>query len=140
MVTKIIQNGSKALKLDLVNLPAHVVTGATDIVTQVTNYLTFAQQEKTKRADITARRDVAIAEIQKQREVLLHAIDRTFQERAAVLQGQLDALEFAVKAGNVEIVALSLQSMVHVIQTSPFNNFNEVKKLLTDKDSVLRLD
>lgn len=131
---------STVSKLDIASLPPHVFTGASDIVAQVTNYLSLAQQEKTKRADITARRDVALASIQAQRDVIMQAMDRTFQERAAVLQGQLNALEFAVREGNVDIVGLSLQSMIHVIQTSPFKSVGELKQLLSNKDSVLRLD
>jgi hypothetical protein len=124
----------------LKKLPDNVVTSATDIVNQVTDYLKVAQIETTKRTDIVAKRDCALAAIQAQRDVLMRAIDLTFQERASVLQGQLNALEHAVKNGNADIVSMSLQSMVHVIETSPFKSIAEVRQFLSSNDSVLRLE
>lgn len=124
----------------MAGLPAHVVDGVTGIVGDVTDYLKVSEYEQTKRADIAARRDIALASIQAQRETISELIRYTFQERAAVLQKQFDTLDTALASGNVELVHASLNSMVAVIQSSPFKNVQELQKSLGSKDFTIRLE
>jgi hypothetical protein len=124
----------------MAGLPTHVVDGVTGIVDNVTDYLKVSEYEQTKRADIAARRDVALATIQAQRENISELIRYTFQERAAVLQKQFDALDKALAGGNVELVHAALNSMVAVIQSSPFKNVQELQKSLGSKEFTIRLE
>lgn len=121
-------------------LPAHVVDGVKGMVSDVTDYLKVAQQEETKRTEITAKRDVALASIQAQRETISELIQFTFQERAATLQKQFDVLDQAMAQGNAAIVDSSLKSMVAVIQSSPFKSIQEMQQSLANKDFVIRLE
>ncbi len=124
----------------MAGLPAHVVDSVTGIVSDVTDYLKVSEYEQTKRADITARRDIALATIQAQRETISELICYTFDERAAVLQRQFDTLDKALASGNVELVHVALNSMVTVIQSSPFKNVQELQKSLGSKDFMIRLE
>lgn len=124
----------------MAGLPAHVVDSVTGIVNDVTDYLKVSEYEQTKRADIAARRDAALATIKAQRENISELIQYTFQERAAVLQKQFEALDKALVDGNPDLVHVSLQSMVAVIQTSPFKSIQEMQKALGSKDFVIRLE
>lgn len=121
-------------------LPVHVVNGVTDLVTSVTDYLVFAEQEETKRTEITAQRDVTLSAIRSQRETISELMKYTFQERAAVLEKQFEVLDYALANGNVEMVSSSLNAMVNVIQTSPFKSVQEMQQALGSKDFVLRLE
>lgn len=121
-------------------LPIHVVGGITDLVTSVTDYLTVAEQENTKRTTITANRDIALATIQAQRDTISELMKYTFQERAAVLQKQFEALDQALASSNVEMVSLSLNAMVAVIQSSPFKSIQEMQQALGNKDFTIRLE
>ncbi|TYC55196.1 hypothetical protein ETQ85_14325 [Zoogloea oleivorans] len=134
------RTSSTSLISSLGGLPSHVATGVTDVVNNVTDYLKVAEQEKTKRTDIKARRDVALASIKAQRKVFSELMQYTFQERAAVLQKQFETLDKALESGNVEVAALSLNSMVSVIQSSPFKTIQEMQQALGNKDFVVRLE
>lgn len=124
----------------LSGLPTHVVDGVTDVVSNITDYLKVAEQEETRRTDIVAKRDVALATIQLQRAMISELMQYTFQERAVTLQKQFDILDQAMLQGNVAIVDASLKSMVAVIQSSPFKSIQEMQKSLGNKDFVIRLE
>lgn len=137
------QTGSVDLSGLLKNLggmPAHVVDGVTDVVNNVTDYLKVAEQEETKRTEITAKRDVALAAIRAQRDTISELMKYTFQERAATLQKQFEVLDKAMAQGNAAIVDQSLKSMVAVIQSSPFKSIQEMQQSLANKDFVIRLE
>jgi hypothetical protein len=124
----------------MAGLPAHVVDGVTNVVSSVTDYMKVAEQEETKRTEIRARRDVALATIQAQRDTVMEMIRYTFQERALVLQKHFDVLDKALASGQTELVHTSLTGMVAVIQSSPFKNVQEMQQALGSKDFVVRLE
>ena len=117
-----------------------LVSGVSTALTSITDYLKIAEQEKSKRTEIVAKRVVAIAAIQAQRETISELMKYTFQERAAVLQKQFDVLDHAIATGNVDVVNSSLSAMVSVIQSSPFKNVQDMQQSLGNKDFVMRLE
>lgn len=133
-------SGANSIIKSLAGLPAHVATGMTDVVGQVTDYLKVAEQEQTKRTEINARRDAALATIQGQRDNISELLRYTFQERASVLQKQFEALDYALANNQPELVSASLKSMVSVIQSSPFKTIQEMQQALGSKDFVVRLE
>lgn len=120
--------------------PVPLVNGVSTVITSITDYLKIAEQEKTKRTEIVAKRDVAIAAIQAQRDMISELMQYTFQERATVLQKQFDVLDLAIASGNVDMVNSSLSAMVSVIQSSPFKNVQDMQHALGNKDFVVRLE
>lgn len=100
----------------------------------------IAEQEKTNRTEITARRDIALESIRAQRDAFSELMKYTFKERSVVLAKQFEALDFALANGNIEVVQSSLNAMVAVIQTSPFKNMQEMQTALGSKDFVVRLE
>ena len=125
---------------EMVGLPVHVVEGVTGTIGQITEYLRVAEQENTKRTEILAKRDVALATVRAQRDSFMKLMHYTFQERAAVIQKQFEALDHALANNNAEIVTASLNAMVSVIKTSPFKDAQEMHKALGSKDFVVRLE
>lgn len=121
-------------------LPLPIIDGVVDIVNEVTDYLKLAEIETTKRTEITARRDVALAAIQAQRETITQLLAYTFQERAAVIQKQFETLDQAIASGDTALAAQSLNSMVSVLQTSPFKSVQEMQSMLGNKDFVVRFE
>lgn len=128
-----------ALK-NLNNVPVPIVDGVKEVLTGITDYLKVAEVEQTKRVDILAKRDVALQQLQNQRAAFEQLMRFTFQERAVVLQKQLDTLDTAVANGNVEVIKAALDGMVSIIQTSPFKNAQEMQTALGSKDFVVRLE
>jgi hypothetical protein len=117
-----------------------VTNALNDIVSNVTEYLRVAQVEKTKRAAISAKRDIALASIRAQRESLSELLCYTFAERSAVLQKQFETLDRAIACGDPGTVELSLKAMLTVVQSSPFETIQKMQQALGDKDFVIRLE
>lgn len=138
------QNDTAALLLNKAggggSAPMPLVNGVSTTLTSITDYLKIAAQEKTKRTEIIAKRDVAIEAIQAQRGIIFELMKYTFQERAAVLQKQFDVLDQAIASGNIDMVNSSLNAMVNVIQSSPFKNVQDMQQALGNKDFVMRLE
>jgi hypothetical protein len=111
-----------------------------ELVREAVEYLKLAEQEQTKRADISAKRDVALASIQARRDLMTLYLERTFQERAAVLSAQFAALDRAMDKGDDTQVHAALQSLVMVVQSSPFQSIQEMQQALSQKDHVIRLE
>jgi len=132
--------GAVDLVKSMSGLPSHLTLGVQDVVASVTDYLKVAEQQQTRRAEITAQKDVAIATIEAQRACFSQLLDYTFKERASVLGQQFKALDHALHSGNAELAATALQQMVAVIQTSPFRSMQEMQSAMGQKDFVVRLD
>lgn len=125
---------------NLSNVPVPIVDGVKEVLNGITDYLKIAEVEQTKRVDILARRDIALQQLHNQRAAFEQLMSFTFQERAVVLQKQLDTLDFAMANGNVDVIKAALDGMVSVIQTSPFRNVQEMQAALGSKDFVVRLE
>ena len=125
---------------NLSNVPIPIVDGVKEVLNGITEYLKIAEVEQTKRVEISAMRDITLQQLHNQRAAFEQLMKFTFQERAAVLQKQLDTLDFAMANGNVEVIKLALDGMVSVIQTSPFKSAQEMQAALGSKDFVVRLE
>lgn len=124
----------------LKNVPVPIVDGVKDVFGCITDYLKVAEVEQTKRVDILAKRDVALQQLKNQRRVFEQLMQFTFQERAVVLQKQLDTLDSAMASGDLEVIKAALGGMVSVIETSPFKNIQDMQIALGSKDFVVRLE
>ena len=124
----------------LSHIPLDAIDGVKHVFDNVIEYLKVAELEKSNRADIDARKTVALAQIRSQRDTINLLINRTFDERGQVLAKQFAALDHALASGNIEVVQASLQGMVAVIQTSPFKTIQEMQQALGTKDFVVRLE
>jgi hypothetical protein len=120
--------------------PERLLEGVNEMVRNVTDYLTVAEQETTKRAAIAARKEVAIESIRAQRETISELLRYTFDERAQVIRKQFEALDRALETGNVAVADSALKGMVSVIQSSPFKSIQEMQAAMGNKDFVIRLE
>ncbi|MBB4845220.1 hypothetical protein HNP55_003767 [Paucibacter oligotrophus] len=139
----VVQNKSPdllGLTKSLAGMPVHVVEGLTDVLDNALDYLRVAEEEKTKREDISAKRDAALAEIRARRDIISQLMTYTFEERAVVIKKQFDVLDRALADGNVELVNASLISMVDVVKSSPFKSIQEMQSSLANKDFTIRLE
>lgn len=125
----------KALKLS----PDMLVDTLSKVTDAAKEYSIVREQEVTKRADIAARRDVALAQIQGHRDVLLYALERVFKERAAVLTKQFEVLDGGLASGDAVRVQAALDSIVDVLQSSPFPPMAELRAIFTTPGRTLEL-
>lgn len=148
--SKILKQGAAALKntkqlpgsvISTAGLPpAKMMDGLNQVIHEVTEYLKLAELEETKRAEISARRDVAIESIRSQRELISEFLEYTFAERAQVISKHFEALDHALASGNVAVADAALKGMVGVIQSSPFKFLQDMQTAMRDKNFTMRLE
>jgi ribonucleotide reductase alpha subunit len=115
-----------------------IVTEAVQhIVSAGRDYIKCAQQEKTKRAEIDAWEKETITKINAQRELLMEYLDRSFDERAENFRALFAVVDSAIASGNNEQLALTLNTITEIAQSSPFKdlaNLASVRAALDDPD------
>lgn len=92
------------------------------------------EQEATKREFIKANRDVALARIKSQREILELYLTKTFEERKTVIAGFFRELDAGIASGNDKVIAVAMQGIVATVQTSPLQGVSEIMRQIDDPD------
>lgn len=121
-------------------LPTHVSQSLSSIMTSYLELQKTRETEKTKRLFINKAAEVTIEKIRTHREIIIHALDQSFEERRHVITQQFLIIEEALKSGKSEIAAKAIDSMVDLVKSSPFKEISELSKNLERDDFVLRLE
>jgi len=87
------------------------------------------EEETTKRINITAMKEFEIEKVQAQKEVLKDYFEKTFAERRINFDRMFDALDKGIESNNLELMQLSLGSIVEIAKDSPLK---QVEKLRSD--------
>jgi len=87
------------------------------------------EEEKTKRVNISAMRDVEIEKIQAQKEVLKTYLEGIFSERRDTIEEMFDKLDKGIENNNLELIQMSMSSIVSIAQESPLK---QVESLMSD--------
>lgn len=90
------------------------------------------QKAKTDRAQIAAWEHVQTDKIRAQREVLLKALDLTFDERRENFRRMFDGLDQVMAAGDPAQAASFLESITDLAKTSPFKELANVEIIVSD--------
>ncbi len=107
------------------------------IVEAYSEYMKIAEEEQTKRRGIQAWEKTTITKIQAQRDLLMEYLERSFDERANNFSQMFDVVDRAIATGNNEQLALILDSITRLAQSSPFKdlaNLSSVRAALDDPD------
>jgi len=88
----------------------------------------FQEAQITKRAAIAAERDVAIARIEAQKELLLVYLDKTFDERKDAFQSFFRVIDDALEKDDMQELAMGLDSVIRLAQTSPFKDLRTIEE------------
>lgn len=110
-----------------------------EIVQAWTEYLSIAEQEKTKRREIAAWEKVTLAEIQAKRDFLMSYLERSFDKRSQSFKAIFRVIDRAMDSGNNHQLALALNTMVEIAQSSPFKDLADlstVRSALDDPDHI----
>lgn len=98
----------------------------------------YAEEQETKREEIRAMRDTAIAQISAMKECVQTYLEKTFDERSAIFAKQFEVVDSALASGDNEMLASSLNSINALAASSPFKNLADitsVQKSLTLSDT-----
>ena len=115
------------------------VMAAIAALTQVSNEtIQYVAEQETKREEICAERDVAIARIHAMSDNIKLYLEKTFDERSAIFAKQFECVDAALREGNTEMLAMTLNSINSLAASSPFKNLadiNQVQQALSDGDT-----
>lgn len=95
----------------------------------------YCAEQETKREEIRAMRDHAIAKVNAVTEILKDYLDKTFDERSMIFAEQFKSLDQAMSTGNTEALGMVLNSINALAAQSPFKalaDINQVQQNLTD--------
>ncbi len=104
------------------------------LIDAYTQVKTVREQEATKREFIRANRDVALARIKSQRDILELYLTKTFEERKTVIAGFFRELDAGIASGNDKVIAVAMQGIVSTVQTSPLQGVSEIMRQIDDPD------
>ena len=98
----------------------------------------YAEDQETKREEIRAMRDTAIAQINAMKECVQTYLEQTFDERSAVFAKQFEVVDAALLSGDNEMLASCLNNINALAASSPFKNLADiaaVQKSLSSSDT-----
>jgi len=127
------QNGMDKLSSSLSAAAANGFTNPQDItnalsaLTEVANdTVKYVAEQETKQVEINAKRDVALAQINATTACIKEYLDKTFDERSAIFAKQFACVDEALRKGDNEMLALSLNSINSLAASSPFKNLADI--------------
>jgi hypothetical protein len=99
--------------------PAPAILAFNNLVNAWKDCSIVTEQEKTKRENIRAYREVNVKAIEENSAILKLYLKNTFAERAFVIQEMFDRLDKGIESGNTEIISLTIAAIVDVAKQSP---------------------
>lgn len=122
-------------KVEVAKKPGAVVNPL-DVLQTMVEYsqllITEVQRAGTDRAAIAAWKDVQVGKIHAQRDVLLKALDLTFDERRENFRRLFDGLDAAMAAGDTPQTASVLESITDLAKTSPFKELANLEIIVAE--------
>ncbi|MEK0264866.1 hypothetical protein [Bifidobacterium mongoliense] len=120
-----------AQKITMIVTNADVIGVFKTIVEQAGEVRKFEEVQKAQRADISARRDIAIAKIEAQKEALQSYLDKSFDERKENFNTLFAVVDHALATNDMQELAMSLQGILTLADTSPFKDLQTVEATAT---------
>jgi hypothetical protein len=135
--TAVVEDHMGHLATTAIMSPVDVVGAVENMILMAGEVRKFEEAQITKRMGIAAERDVAIANIRAQREVLQAYLARAFDERAENFSRLFDVVDSALDTNNMQALAMGLDSVVKLAASSPFKDLRSIEETttaLTDPD------
>lgn len=123
-----VQDDLDRLAVTAINSPADVVGVVRDLVLMAGEVRKFEEAQITKRTAIAAQRDVAVARIRAQKDILQDYLNRSFDERAENFARLFGVVDDALDRNNMEALAMGLESVVRLAASSPFKDLRTVEE------------
>lgn len=96
------------------------------------DYKQTVEIEKTKRATSEAWRDVNVARLENQREILQSYLKDAFAERRHTIDEMFSRLDEGMASGNLEVVNMAMQGIVNIVQSSPLKEAEKILQAMND--------
>jgi len=102
------------------------------VVSYGRDWMLEEQRGRTERKAIESWRVAQLERIRAQQEVLLKALELTFDERRENFSGLFQALDAAIAAGDTHLAASILESITDLAKTSPFKDLQNVQLVVAE--------
>lgn len=103
------------------------------VIKSIADCVSYCQKQETIRADINAKRDVAVSMIKARHESLEHLLSQRFTERDRLFDRYFQMAQKALESGNDEILKDVLQSILAVYGSEVTSGSENIKGLLNFK-------
>lgn len=97
-----------------------------DIVREWAEYAQVAEEQKTERRRIEAAEKSCVEAIRSRHDVFLAYLDKTFDERAQNFRHLFHAIDTSLERGDNQQLCATLNAMVQLAQTNPFQGMAEI--------------
>lgn len=121
--------------LDMQSQSVSAVLNSQDAVAVIGNLVSvaaevrrFEEAQITVRTDIAAQRDIALAKIEAQKEALMVYLEKSFDERKEGFLQLFSVVDNALKTDNMQSLALGLEGIIKLADSSPFKNLQSVEQ------------
>jgi hypothetical protein len=119
VITKHASSGAKSV---------NPIAALENITKHVTEWQNIKQQEKTKRLEISAKRDILIENIHAERDAFLEVLRLNYEERSKIYEELFSRLDQSLESGNIEIAQLAMSGIVEQIKANPLPSFGDFRK------------
>jgi|GEM_PF-1662475 len=119
--------------------PARVALPLADAIRACIEYAKIAQAEKTERARIRAKRDVAVAAINAHRDVILRYFELRFKERETALSRFFVQLDEGIRTRNDKLLDVALHGIVSIVKDNPLADFEAFRQQMAKPEFLLDL-
>jgi hypothetical protein len=99
-----------------------------EIVREYVRWRVVAEEQRTERKRIKARRDVAVRAIESEREIISSYFEKCFAERRMVLEEIFRLLRHAVESKNDTALDSALRAIVEIVADNPLKDFDAFRK------------
>lgn len=113
-------------------------TNPLDVLKEYVAWRKIAEEQKTERQRIIAKRDVAVLAIEAERDVLLEYFQLRFSERKHALDGMFKVLNKAVEDKNDTAMDAALNGILEVVKDNPLKDF-ETFRVSRAKGEILEI-
>ncbi|SHL74463.1 hypothetical protein SAMN05720470_11425 [Fibrobacter sp. UWOV1] len=117
-----------AAKRGVMNLnnPEEVLNALCKLQSVANETIKYTEEQETKRAEINAKKEVAIEKIKTIEHSIKDYLDKTFDERRSIFAKEFECVDAALKTGNLELLSVSLNSINSFAAQSPFKALADV--------------
>lgn len=105
------------------------------VIKSIADCVSYYQKQETIRADINAKRDVAVSMIKARHESLEHLLSQRFTERDRLFDRYFQMAQSALESGNDEILKDVLQSILAVYGSEVTSGLENINQLLDFKQN-----
>ena len=118
----------KGSAADAITSPAGMINAIGVLTSSVIDAYKFSEVQETKRTVIAMQRDIALARIEAQKDIMLDYMEKSFDERKENFKEFFKVVDDALEKDNMQQLAIGLESIITLAQSSPFKDLRTIEE------------